>query len=155
MEAHRFQSALKNHPEHARILGLIADTSNIIEKVLCEAIAQSLKISDEQSESFYYSLQTSRAHFDVAVGVLGRFVEPEASRVQYLDQIETARRLFSRRNAMMHNIWDSRHERAGILDFSKTPKSKAAGQIISSAVLLDRDRPRRYGGTHMSKRLHF
>jgi hypothetical protein len=46
MEAHRFQSALKDHPEHAQILGLIADTCNLIERVLCEVVAMALSLTD-------------------------------------------------------------------------------------------------------------
>jgi hypothetical protein len=132
MEEHRFQSALKNHPDHARLLGLIADTCNLIERVLCEAIATTFSLTDEQVEAFYYSLQTSRAHFDVAAGVLTRFVQDEASRAQYLDQIEIARRLFARRNAMVHNLWNSRHSGAGILDFSKPPNSQSRSRPIST-----------------------
>jgi hypothetical protein len=132
METHRFQSALKDHPEHARILGLIADTCNLIERVLCEAIAMALSLTDEQVESFYYSLLASRSHFDVASGVLSRFVEPDASRDQYLAQIEIAKRLFGRRNAMVHNIWDSRRSVVGILDFSEPPSSRSRSRPIST-----------------------
>jgi hypothetical protein len=131
MESFRIQSALKGHPEHAQILGLIADTCNMIERVLCEAIAFSLSITDEQAESFYYSLQTSRAHFDVAKGVLERFTHSEGSKAAYLKQIETARKLFGRRNAMVHNQWDSRHGRAGILVFSEKPISRSRARPVS------------------------
>jgi hypothetical protein len=131
MEAHRFQSALKDYPEHARILGLIADTCNLIEKVLCEAVAAALSLSDAQTEAFYYSLQASRSRFDVASGVLSRFVQPDASRDQYLAQIDIAKRLFSRRSAMVHNIWDSRRAIAGILDFSESPGSRSRWRPIS------------------------
>jgi hypothetical protein len=132
MEEHRFQSALKNHPEHARILGLIADTCNMVERVLCEAIAFTLSITDEQTESFYYSIQTSRGHFDVAAGVLSRFTEPESVQKQYLRQIDIARRLFARRNSMMHNQWDSRRKTAAILVFSETPKSRSRFRPVST-----------------------
>jgi hypothetical protein len=135
METHRFQSALKDHPEHAQMLGLIADTCNLIERVLCEAVAMALSLTDEQVESFYYSLLTSRAHFDVAAGVLGRFVQPDASRDQYLAQIETAKRLFGRRNAMVHNIWDSRRLVVGILDFSEPATSRARSRPISTTEM--------------------
>lgn len=135
MEEHRFQSALKDHPEHARILGLIADTCNLIERVLCEAVAMALSLTDEQAESFYYSLLASRSHFDVATGVLSRFVQPDASRDQYLAQIEIAKRLFGRRNAMVHNIWDSRRSVVGILDFSEPPDSRARSRPISTTEM--------------------
>ena len=135
MEEHRFQSALKDHPEHARILGLIADTCNLIERVLCEAVAMALSLTDEQVESFYYSLGASRAHFDVATGVIGRFVQPDASRDQYLAQIDIARRLFRRRNAMVHNIWDSRRSVVGILDFREPPDSRSRARPISTTEM--------------------
>jgi len=135
MEEHRFQSALKDYPDHARILGLIADTCNLIEKVLCEAVAAALSLRDEQTESFYYSLQASRSRFAVAAGVLGRFVQPDASRDQYLAKIEIAKRLFGRRSAMVHNIWDSRRAGAGILDFSEPPGSRARWRPVSTTEM--------------------
>src|SRR5258707_934975 len=124
MEALRFQSALKNHIEHAQILGLIADTCNLIEKVLCEAAAILLSISDEAAETIIYSLQASRSRLDVVAAIVRRFAS-ERARDQYLGQIETARQLFSRRNAMVHNIWDTRNNKAAIFDLSKPPSSRA------------------------------
>ena len=129
-EKHRFQSALKNCPDHARTLGLIVDTCNIIERMLCEAFAQALSISAEKAEAIFYSLRGSRAQLEIAKCVLERFAEPESLRAQYLAQTEWAERLFRQRNAMVHNIWDAQGDKAAIRDFSKPLDSQARRRPI-------------------------
>jgi hypothetical protein len=116
-------------------LAWLAQRSNEKERVHVasfsdEVVRQSICFA-RQDLRIYYSLLASRAHFDVAKGVLSRFVEPDASRKQYLAQIDIAKRLFGRRNAMVHKIWDTRGSGAGILDFSQPPGSRSRSRPIS------------------------
>lgn len=131
MEEHRFQSALKEHPEHARMLGLIADTCNLIERTLCDLMAMILKIPSRKAEAIFYSLQASRSRLDIAAASLERFAGPTFAS-QYVTQIAKARKLFGRRNAMVHNIWQTRKRGgAGIIDFGESPRSPARERPIS------------------------
>jgi hypothetical protein len=131
MEEHRFQSALINHPEHARMLGLIADTCNLIERILCDAMAMALSIPSRKAEAIFYSLQASRSRFEVAKTCLKRFAGEQFATL-YVGQIAKAQKLFGRRSAMIHNIWQTRKRGdAGILDLSEPAKSRARDRPIS------------------------
>ena len=102
MEAHRFQSALKAHPEHARMLGLIGDTCNLIERMLCDSMAMALSIPSRKAEAIFYSLQASRSRLEVAKTCLERFAGEQFAQL-YVGQIVKAQKLFTRRSAMIHN----------------------------------------------------
>lgn len=121
---YRLQSALKQHPDHAQTLGVIQDTCNMIEKVGTEAVAICLSIPDEQAEAIIYSLQNSRARFDVIAAVIRSYGCDESVSKPLLDQIDCARRLFSRRNELIHGMWDSRWGKTYILKFGSRDANK-------------------------------
>ena len=129
--AHRFQSTLRQYPEHAQCLGLIADTCNLIEKVFCEAVAYSMSISDEQAEAIFYSVRNSRSRFDIAERVIDRFTEPQDAKAGLLKQLGIARSLFSRRNMFVHSVWDARRGKTALLDFGKPGNSQARSRPMS------------------------
>jgi hypothetical protein len=131
----KFQSRLKEYPEHAAALGIIIDTCSTIEKVCCEIVAGLLGVSDAKAEAIIYSLQNSRAQFDITQALTVKFA-PEKVRQKIVDELESARRLFRLRNDLTHGMWISRWNKLRIHHPKKQQRARERAVSIKEMHLL-------------------
>ena len=131
----RFQSDLKLFPKHAEALGIIVDTCSTIEKVCCEIVAGLLGVSDDKAEAVIYSLQNSRARFDITRALAEKFA-PKQIRQKLIDELDTARKLVARRNDLTHGMWISRRDKPHIHHVKKSTRSKERVVSIREMNLL-------------------
>ena len=107
------------------MLGYIVSTCATIEKVCCEIVAGLLGVADIKAEAVIYSLQASRARFEIMTKLTQKFA-PVHIQETLLAELKVTQKLFKKRNELTHNLWITRHSQPHLHNIKRAPRPTRA-----------------------------
>jgi hypothetical protein len=153
-----WKSVLEDHPDHARLIGMIAIESGNLELALASLFARMLLIPLRVGRAVYLTPQGFQARLDIlrnaAKAEFDRAVRPAVLRKRYpevlrrvTDIIKRANDAVNKRNRVVHDSWgynDDDKEVSRLVIDGKPDRESAsvsikelADQLVSIRVLID------------------